>query len=158
MRDCESRRAGFNSGRIPSLNRKTGVCSWESSGSKLVHRVRILALLLDESPGSRLDSRKSGRGANPAPRTDRRTSEPVGQEAGIDPAEVGVELQVAVVEVVQTRMFAHQARLGDRSDEEDRRRRAVVRPVRGVLLYPAPEFAEGQDATRSAWPAAVRSS
>ena len=53
-------------------------------------------------------------------------------------------LQVAVVEIVETRVVAHQSRLGDRPDDEDRRGRAVIGPLRGVLLDPAAELAERQ--------------
>ena len=74
----------------------------------------------------------------------RRAAEPVGQEGGVDPAEVGVVLQVAVVEVVEARVVADEAGLGDRSDDEQRRGGAVVGPVRGVLRDPAAELAEGQ--------------
>ena len=59
-----------------------------------------------------------------------------------------MKLEVAVVEIIKARVAAHQARLGDRADEEDRRRRAVIRPLRGVFLDPAAEFAEGRAGRR----------
>ena len=51
-------------------------------------------------------------------------------------------LQVAVVEVIETRVAAHESGLGDRSHDEDRRGGAVVGPRRRVLLHPAAELAE----------------
>ena len=74
-------------------------------------------------------------------------------------------LQVAVVEVVEAGVGADQSGLGDRSDEEHRRGRAVVGPARGILRDPAAELAEGQHGDpvglagggRSSWNAAIES-
>ena len=53
-----------------------------------------------------------------------------------------MKLQVAVVEIIETRVAAHESGLGDRSHDEDRRGRAVIRPLRRVFLDPAAELAE----------------
>ena len=74
-----------------------------------------------------------------------RTIEPVGDERRVDSPEIGVELEVAVVELVEAWMFADQARLGDRPDDEDRRGRTMIGALRGVFLDAAAKFAERQE-------------
>src|SRR5262249_51949356 len=53
-------------------------------------------------------------------------TEPGFEERGVDPAEVGMVLEVPVVEVVEARVRPDQSGAGDGSDEEQGGRRAMV--------------------------------
>jgi len=67
------------------------------------------------------------------------------QHGGIHAAEVEVRLQVALLKIGQTGSRADQAAANGAADQEHRRRRAVVRPVGGVLGDAPAELAEDQD-------------
>ena len=53
-----------------------------------------------------------------------------------------MKLEVAVVEIVETRVAAHESGLSDRSHDEHRRSRTVIGSLRCVFLDPPAEFAE----------------
>src|SRR5207253_2174746 len=69
-------------------------------------------------------------------------AEPLIEHSGIDPAEVGVVLQVAHRDLLQARMRPHQPRLDLAADQEHRRCRAVVGAFAAVLLGPPAELGE----------------
>ena len=58
--------------------------------------------------------------------------------------EFDVRLQVTVLEIGQAGSRAHQAAVNGPADDEDRRRRVVVRPVGGVLGDAPAKLAEDQ--------------
>ena len=62
-------------------------------------------------------------------------AEPVVQQRGIHPAEIGVIAQVAGIEVFQTRMRPDQTALDRRARDKQTRAGAVVRPLAAVLLH-----------------------
>ena len=66
------------------------------------------------------------------------------EQSCVDASEVGMELQIAVVEVLQARVLTDQSGLLDRPDEEDRSRGAVVGAVRSVLGDPPTKLAEDE--------------
>ena len=63
-------------------------------------------------------------------------AEPVGDERCINRPEVGVMLEVAIVEIIQTRVAAHESGLGDRPHDEDRCGGSVIRPP--ATRFPRP--------------------
>src|SRR5262245_11860933 len=71
--------------------------------------------------------------------------EPVVEQCGVDPSEVGVVAEVAGVEAVgsEARVLADDAPLDPRTRHEQARRGAVVGPPAAVLLDPAAELGEG---------------
>ena len=69
-----------------------------------------------------------------------------------------MKLEVAIVEIIQTRVAAHESGLGDRPHDEDRCGGSVIRPLRRVFLDPPAELTERGQGTRSPCPAAARSS
>ena len=74
-------------------------------------------------------------------------AEPAVEESGVDPAEVGVVLQVAGVELVggQAGVRADDAPLDGRAGHEEAGGCAVVGPFAAVLLDAAAEFREGHE-------------
>ena len=62
----------------------------------------------------------------------------------VDGAEVDVELEVAVIEIGQRRVRPIDAALDFAAERKHRHRRAVVGPVRSVLLDAPAEFRERQ--------------
>src|SRR5437868_5829295 len=93
---------------------------------------------------SKLGLQHIGRREGVAEDRSRGPAEPLGQERGIDRAEVKLEFQVPIGQIVQTRMFADQAGLNAAADEKNRRRRAVVGSAAGVFLDAAAELTEDE--------------
>src|SRR3954447_16116680 len=75
----------------------------------------------------------------------RGAAEPAVEQGGVDPAEVGVMLQVAGVELVggQARVLADDASTHGRTRQEEAGGGAMVGPLAAVLLHAAAEFREG---------------
>src|SRR5262245_33660551 len=71
-----------------------------------------------------------------------RQPEPIFQDGGVDAAEVGRHLQVAVLQIEQLRRLADQPRLDAGAGQQYRPGGAVVGALRAVLLHPPPELAE----------------
>ena len=74
--------------------------------------------------------------------------EPILKEARVNRPEIGVVLEVALIQIRETRVFSMEATLYGIADQEHLRRRTVVGAEATVLLRGAAEFREsgGQNA------------
>src|SRR5262245_16334154 len=70
------------------------------------------------------------------------TAEPAVEKGRVDAAEVGVEDQVAVAELIQPRIFSVEPSLDLCARDDLARGRAVVGPSAGIFVDAAAEFAE----------------
>ena len=69
--------------------------------------------------------------------------EPILKEARVNRPEIGVVLEVALIQIRETRVFAMEATLHGIADQEHLRCRPVVGAEAAVLLRGAAEFREG---------------
>ena len=76
------------------------------------------------------------------PSTDVRL-QPAIENRPVNAAEVGVEFQIAAIEIGQAGMFSEHSRLDRATEHEQRRGRAVVRSAIRILGYAASELTKG---------------
>ena len=69
--------------------------------------------------------------------------EPILKEARVNRPEIGVVLEVTLIKIYETRMFAMEAGLHGIADQKHLRRRTVVGAKTAILLRGAAEFREG---------------
>ncbi len=69
--------------------------------------------------------------------------EPILKEARVNRPEIGVVLEVALIQIRETRVFAVEAGLHGIADQKHLRRRTVVGAEAAVLLRGTAEFREG---------------
>ena len=70
---------------------------------------------------------------------------PLIEDDGIDAAEVGVVLEIAIIESIKTGMIADKAWLHFATDKEDGCRRSMVGAHAAIFFDPSPKLGEGED-------------